>query len=79
MSTVAFLIYKFHAGGLIDCFDTTLVGDSFVGRRHRFVSGVGLSSEDAGIDEVVAEFALWVVLLEQGFVVGHLGVEMLDG
>ena len=38
-----------------------------------------LGVEDVGVDELVAEFALRVVLLEQGLVGGHLWVEVVDG
>ena len=38
-----------------------------------------LSAEDVGVDELVAEFAFWIVLLEEGLVGEHFGVEMVEG
>ncbi len=35
-------------------------------------------AEEVGVEELVAEFALWVVLVEQGFEFGHSGVEGLE-
>jgi len=35
-------------------------------------------AEDVGVDELVAEFALGIVPLNEGLVVGHLGVELLE-
>ncbi len=37
-----------------------------------------LGAVDVGVDELVAEFALRVVLLDESLVVGHLCVELLE-
>ena len=40
---------------------------------------LSLCVEDVGVDELVAEFALRVVLLDEGLVGEHLWVEMVEG
>src|SRR5580698_2175090 len=45
------------------------------GRWRRGDSFCALGAVDVGVDELVAEFALRIVLLDEGLVVGHLCVE----
>ena len=53
-----------------------------VGRRERTTAETRvtarLGGEDVGVDVLVAELALGVLVLEEGLVVRHLGVEMLE-
>lgn len=35
-------------------------------------------AEDIGVEEFVAELSLWIVVIEQGLVLGHFGVLLLN-